>query len=39
VSGRRSGGSRDVVLFTLAVLLVIVVVFFLAGYLLGRTIL
>gem|GEM_PF-4084520 len=39
MSGRRSGGSRDVVLFTLTVLLIIVVVFFLAGYLLGRTIL
>jgi len=39
VSGRRSRGGREVVLFTLAVLLIIVVVFFVAGYLLGRMIL
>jgi hypothetical protein len=35
---KGSKDARDVMLFTLVMLLVIVVVFFMAGYLLGRSI-
>jgi hypothetical protein len=35
---RGSKDARDVMLFTLVMLVIIVVVFFMAGYLLGRSI-